>query len=429
MATVEEKNHDSSTTLGDHYDSVSNGDGGLSIIAGAALDGSTYGVQCDWDAGGSTRRLRDALTFSSDDLALRMLIDFGNTTNGGAGVEFLNTVALRDTGTGNLIFEIVFQFDDATNLSSRASYYSDGGASNVYTSWYSIPSSGEICLEIRTVKETADTNADGTLDFYIDSVLQESITDADNFNNFNNIDQIHNNFTHVGNAAGTMKFDQWILDDSSAASLGCSSVINAFRFLGFAADTGTLMISGLKDDATLKLYDYDLATLTEGGTASFGSAADADLDNRTLGIFPVSRPASDDVWYLYGNDGNDLQVQYNDRNGTLGWVDLGPGTATWDTAKYAMALMPEPTSPDDVIVAFSDNDVYRTRFGTVTWVKMGDAGGTLRAAARQITNRFNEALFAGTAAGTLEYTNNFGVTFGDVSGTALGVINALAVSL
>lgn len=220
-------------------------------------------------------------------------------------------------------------------------------------------------------------------------------------------------------------------EDTSSEVLTVSAPLSttAFRFLGFDADDGTLMVSGLKDAGTLKLYDYDLDTLTEQGTASFGAATDSDLDNRTLGIFPVAKLGESDVWYLHGRDGSDVQVQYNDRNGTLGWTDIGPGTATWGTAKYAVGLMPEPTLSDDVIVTFSDDDVYRTRFGTMTWAKMGDAGGGLRASARQVSNRFNEILVAGTAAGTVEFSNNFGASFGDVAGTALGTINAIEVSL
>jgi hypothetical protein len=138
---------------------------------------------------------------------------------------------------------------------------------------------------------------------------------------------------------------------------------------------------------------------------------------------------ADQVLYLRGRDGNNVQVQYNDQNGTLGWIDVGPGTATWGTAKYAAALLTAPTYTDDVIAVFSDDDIYRTRFGTETWVKMGDAGTNLRAAARHIGNRFNEILVGGIAAGTAEWSNNFGASFGDVSGTALGTINAFEVSL
>jgi hypothetical protein len=204
--------------------------------------------------------------------------------------------------------------------------------------------------------------------------------------------------------------------------------INTFRFLGFDADNANLYASGLKDQATLKLYDYDLATLTESGTASFGSGTETELDEKTRGIFPRVKSMADGELYLYGRDGNNVQVQYNDQNGTLGWQDIGPGTATWGADKYAVALMTAPTYTDDVIAVFSDNDIYRVRAGTSIWTKTGDAGTVLLTAVRHPTS-FNRILTGGTAAGTVEYSNNFGASFGDVSGTALGTINAFEVSL
>ena len=53
MATVKEINHDSSTTLTVHYDTVSDTDGKLSAGAAGALSSSTYGVICDFDTSSS----------------------------------------------------------------------------------------------------------------------------------------------------------------------------------------------------------------------------------------------------------------------------------------------------------------------------------------------------------------------------------------
>jgi hypothetical protein len=432
MATVEEKNHDSSTTVGDHYDTINDPDGAASVIAGAALDGSTYGLRADYDAGTNGFQLSDSLTFSADELTLRVLLKFDNLT-GLNNNNAIGAVALRDSSPVTFIFDIVFTSTTGGAIEAKAGYRSDSGATLVFTSNYSVPTTGEVCVEIRAVKETADTNADGILKFYIDSVLKEEITNADNFNNFNNIDQTYYNFnSNVSAFGGSFDLDEWILDDSASASLGCSSVSgsNEFRFLGFAADTGTLMVSGLKDGGTLQLFDYPLDTLTESGTASFGAGTDAELDARTRGIFPVAKPMADDVWYLYGRDGSNVQVQYNDRNGTLGWVDLSPGTASWGSSKYAVGLWPSSTSNDNIIVGFSDDDVWRTLFGTFSWVQMGDADtGDLRAGARMITNRANELVLAGASAGSVLYSPDSGATFADVSGTALGVINAIEVSL
>lgn len=201
------------------------------------------------------------------------------------------------------------------------------------------------------------------------------------------------------------------------------------RYLGMAADSGKLYLTSIQEN-TLMVESLALVGFAPSGTATFGTAAYADPDTFARGIFPVVRPGFDSQVYLYGRDGNNKQVQYNDLNGTLGWVDAGPGTAVWGTAKYCVALMPWPTLPSDVIAAFSDNDVYRTQFATANWVKMGDAPGNLRTAAR-LDTQGHKLLMAGTAAGTLYFTQNYGVSFGSgtAAGTAAGTINAIEFSL
>lgn len=201
------------------------------------------------------------------------------------------------------------------------------------------------------------------------------------------------------------------------------------RLLGMAADSGKLYVTGIQG-TNLSLLTYTLASLANPGTATFGTAAYADPDTFARGIFPVLRPGFDSQVYLYGRDGNNRQVQFNDLNGTLGWVDAGAGTATWGTAKYCVALMPWPTLPGNVVAAFSDNDVYQTQFATANWVKTGDAASNLRTAARSDIQGDN-LLLAGTAAGTLYFTQNAGVSFGagTAAGTAAGTINAIEFSI
>ena len=365
---------------------------------------------------------------TGNDLRWRLRIKlsaFSTTTVDGTNiVQF----SLRNASSQTL-FAILVDSAGSGDVKVKGTATNDEGSASDIATAANISGSNEVCFEIRAIQEVSDGSDDGIAEFYIDGVSQGTVSNLGNYNRWNTgIDETFILFVDDANHSGDLYYDEWILDDDNAADLGCG-VTTAFRFLNFAADTGTLMISGLKDAATLKLYDYDLDTLTESGTASFGAATDTELDDRDRGIFPVAKPMEDDVWMLYGRDGNNVQVQYNDRNGTLGWTDLGPGTATWGTAKYAVALMAEPTLTDDIIVAFDDDDVYRTRFGTMTWVKMGDASSGLRVGARHIANRFNEIILAGTVAGTVLYSPNFGASYADVSGTALGTVNAIEVSL
>lgn len=199
------------------------------------------------------------------------------------------------------------------------------------------------------------------------------------------------------------------------------------RYLGLAADSGKVYLTSITG-GSITYYSIPQNILAADGTATFGTAAYTDPDAFTAGLFPVTRPGSDLIVYLYGRDGNSKQVQYNDLNGTLGWVDVGPGTATWGTAKYCVALLADLGQPDDVIAAFYDNDVYRTETGTAAWTKQGDATSNLRTAARHPTTPENLYL-AGTAAGTLLHSPNLGVSYGSVGGTVVaGTINAIEVS-
>lgn len=192
------------------------------------------------------------------------------------------------------------------------------------------------------------------------------------------------------------------------------------RHLGLASDATNLYITQ-NNGGTLQHVYYDLATLTAQGTASLGAATYAQVDSNTYGIYPVVKASDEQKVYLRGRDGNDLQVQHNALDGTLGWVDDGPGTATWGVAKFAVSLSPDPLRSDDITVAFDDDDLYRTEDNATTWTKYGDATTGLRAGLRFATAN-NEHIVGGTAAGSVFYTPNWGVSFEDTSGTTLGTI-------
>lgn len=432
MATVKEINHDSSTTLADHYtDLVTDTDGAVTVTTGAALNSTTNGVSTDMDAGAATIFLGELFsTTTPAGVRYRIRLDLDGLTNSNNSSDFLTFIEISGGGlppSADTRIGFSIDGDGSTGFTVTAYIRQDTEPTlRAITTAKAMPSS-DTCLEIRAVRETADGNDDGIAEFFINGVSQGSITDVQNFNSFNFDVALVETDSSSADLTGTFKYDEWLLTDVPGTSLCATS--NAFRFLGFATDNENIYISGLKDAATLQLFDYDLTTLTESGTASFGSGTEAEIDAGTRGIFPVARPASDQILYLRGRDGNNVQVQYNNMNGTVGWTDIGPGTGTWATDKYAIGLMPAQTSPNDVIVAFSDDDVYRTILGTTSWAKQGDMpSGVARAAVRHPTS-LQEFVAAGTAAGTAHYSQNLGVSYGDASGTALGTINAFEYNL
>jgi len=212
--------------------------------------------------------------------------------------------------------------------------------------------------------------------------------------------------------------------------------VPARRYLGIDADFGSLYLTSITG-GSITYYSVPLGGTAADGTATFGTADYADPDTFTRGLYPVVRPGADGFVYLRGRDGNNKQVWYNDLSGgTLGWVDAGPGTAEWGTAKFCVALMPSQLEPEDMIAAFSDNDLYLIQGFTAgtavhgtAWGKQGDAPTNLRTAGRHPTTP--ESLYlAGTAAGTLNMSVALGAgAFVSIGGTVVtGTINAIEIS-
>ena len=189
------------------------------------------------------------------------------------------------------------------------------------------------------------------------------------------------------------------------------------RILGMDADSQTLYIT-VNDSGTLKTKFYNI----EGGTAeesdtSHGAATYAQLDSYTYGLKPRALPAQDGVVFLYGRDGSDVHVQRNDRSGTAGFVDVGDGG--WAAAKLASTFTPDILAPNNVTVGFYDGEVYRTFEGTTNWANTGSASMAVISGHRFRTSN-HEHLFGGTTEGSIEYSPNWGDSFADAGGTALG---------
>jgi hypothetical protein len=190
------------------------------------------------------------------------------------------------------------------------------------------------------------------------------------------------------------------------------------RHLGLSADSTYLYRTSI-EDGTLRLRFYDLATLAAQGSSDFGAAAYDDPDNLISGLYPVVKPGADGVVFVFGEDGADAQLLVSPDNGQ-NFSDLSD--AGW-SGKFVVALLIDPLNPADMVAVFADDDIYRSEDGGQTWSKTGDASDTLRKAERHLTEP-EELLLAAQAADTLEFTNNYGGTFEDVSET-VGTVNVI----
>jgi len=375
---------------------------GIATSAGAALGGSAFGVEATpalsasfatWsaDPGVALDALRFAARFDRNTLALS------------AG-----TTALIMALTWNDLLKIYLKEDSGFYKIHIESEEDDTSVQSA-TSTATVPAV-EVTIEARILRASSDVASDGAAYVYVNNTEYVSLTGLDNYDNYNNWDL--GNFAIYNLVSGGSPSGTWYIDEFFVRDDDTQIFSDTFRVLGLAADIDRLYVTGLKN-GVFQLYRYLLDTLAEDATIpEFGSATDAEIDSLDRGLLPAVKPGVDGWPFLFGRDGNDIQVQLSDDGGD-NFSDISDGG--WASTKMAIALLPAPLRSDDLIAAFADNDIYRSSvIGTPTWVKLGDAPVTLRRAARHPTAGA-ELLLAGQAAGEVEYTHNYGVSFEDVS--------------
>ena len=217
MATIKEINHDSSQVLADFYDTVSNPGGVMTITSAAALRGSIFGVNINAD--GAVAHLITALTFASNDFRWRLVIKLNGITNNNAGVTFF---LLRLEGVPTTVFEIAIKGNAGdSGFNIVVSIDQDGKGGNA-TLTGTIPSSGEVCIELRAIKETGTATNDGEAELFVNGVSQDSDLTLNNNTVFATIDELRIDLLTGPDISGDLFYDEWILDDDNTASLGCS---------------------------------------------------------------------------------------------------------------------------------------------------------------------------------------------------------------
>jgi hypothetical protein len=230
MATVQEINHDSSTILSDFYDSITDTDGAVTVTPTAALDGSTNGLLVDYDAGSNNAIIgKTFTTLTGDDLRWRIRLKLDNFATTAANRTGAVNFELRNNSSQN-VFIITLASDGSNGFQVNGFSVDDNANIENIAGDVAVSSSGEICLEIRAIRETADTNVDGIVEFYMDGVSQGSLTDIDNFNRWNDGIETARHFFLTSDAgfSGDLYFDEWILDDDNAADLGCGGPFSGY---------------------------------------------------------------------------------------------------------------------------------------------------------------------------------------------------------
>jgi hypothetical protein len=222
MTTAKEINHDSSTTIGNHYTTVTDVDGAIAVNGTAALAGSTYGVEMDYDAGANNVTLKEPVSLAAaTEFRMRFRVDLTPVAYTGAGVNAV-IIELQDSGTGRYLFQTVIKFTGSV-FTLDGSYDDDDGGFAGIAGNHPL-SANKFCIELAATRETADGNADGTLAYYVNGQLSDMgiLTGIANFNIWSGLDEVEVRFLSADAlVTGSIYYDEWILDDDSDANLSC----------------------------------------------------------------------------------------------------------------------------------------------------------------------------------------------------------------
>ncbi|KKK72721.1 hypothetical protein LCGC14_2901050 [marine sediment metagenome] len=234
MATVKEINHDSSTVLANFYtDTIIDADGRATVTVGSALNGSTNGVNLDYDTAGTSNVIlvETFAALTGNDLRLRFRIDWSNVSVIPANERFF--IDLEDS-VGNDIFRVEIASDGIGGfVEIFAQYWSDSSAGLVSIGAnQAISDNSELCIGLRAIKETADTNADGEVELFVSGVSVLSISNADNFNRFGNqVARVLVRWNNASGGVGDIYYDEWILDNDNTADLGCAGLFSGYDLI------------------------------------------------------------------------------------------------------------------------------------------------------------------------------------------------------
>lgn len=435
MATIKEINHDSSTTIGDHYGSVTDPDGAVTVTTGAALRSSTNGIDADFDAGTNIPNLVETFTFSVNEFRWRVVIQLDNLVSAGAAtpVDFF----LEDSSGGDE-FKIVVTSVAGSLYTADASYNRDVGGITALGG-ASIPSTGEVCMEIRAIRETGASAADGEVEFFINGVSIAAVTNAENFTQFAQIAQTRIRFgSNDADLSGTLFYDEWILDDDNTAALGClvftgydlivSAGGLAKHSIGVPAD-GAFLFLGLENNATnnqvvLRVVRPTSTTPTTIVAYDPGAGSAANIE-----------PTGDnDIMIFNGNFGTDRGV-IKHAIAAITNTNISPASVG---AKVIAPVLIDPSDITHLIgVNVDDQDAIESEDTGASWATLNATLGqtVVAMAIIWLGQYFPAGAFFGGNDGAdenLEYTpNEFSALREDTSAAlkAVGAITAIDVTL
>jgi hypothetical protein len=396
MATVKEITHDSSLVLADFYSTITDADGGMSVSAAAALGGSVNGVSIDFDAGTQTMRLEESFVISSNEIRWRTRIDLGGITNNNAGVEVLSGGLLTAGSLQRLSYSITANAGDS-GFEIQFSYRDDTGAT-VFPST-TMPSSGDTCLDIRYIKETADGNNDGIIETFINGTSNDLSSTLENFNSFTDIAKVRMTFRSLSvNYSGSCKYDEFIITDVAGVSLCVAALTLAAMTKPADIDAaGEFIYVALLEGGTPIVTKISTALDADGTTVFNPGAGD------NIGV-ECGRFDADVIWVAGNFDGTNVVEKSEDGGSSFVVKDNG---AIGDIRAFVMG----PDSDDKILIFDETNgDILETRDNGASWTTINASVTPEVNAIARLGKNVQESVFGndGGANNSINYSVNSG---------------------
>lgn len=194
------------------YDSTVTDGGDLSVEAAAALASTSYGLQCVVDDTNRLYGLMNQLDTGTGKFRARFYFD--KNTLAVPNATYFNIFLWHATGASNYIFRLSFRHTAAGDPRFYFQPYNDGGV----IASINKAITGIHYVEIYIVQASDAVSADGSVEWWIDGVSQNSWANVDNYDVFDTADYIRFGIAtrpNVG-SSGICYFDQLYANDDGS---------------------------------------------------------------------------------------------------------------------------------------------------------------------------------------------------------------------
>lgn len=364
-STVKEINHDSSTTLSDFYSSVTDADGGATITPTAALNGTTNGLNFDYDSGINDAVLVETFTaHTGGEIYCQFRVNFANVAfSANSSLPF--QIRIRNSSDQD-VFRVGFSWTDISgDLDVNLDYYSDSGGNTAVGS-ATIDETSEVLIGVKLIRESIDTAADGVVELFVNDTSQATVTNADNIVRWSNIDRVRLFFDNSSAIiTGDLYYDEWLL-----SVLGSSNYERGDG--GIIMDTsqdGNFVFVALEDADTSKELVFKVTRPTD--TSPTVAKVYEPSGGSNISIAQTGDP---DRMVFHGNFASNVGViDHAIIAGTN--TDITPSSPAIGT-DWLFTLRVDPSDINHMVVNNADDEtVFETTDGGSTWTEINSATG------------------------------------------------------